>query len=66
MKTKVVIENNKTQIILTPENDFEIDVLEKACDDNKYSLNTYIKSTYKMGGYRDDFELNVELIKQKK
>jgi len=29
MKTKVIIENGKIQIELTPENDYEIDVLEK-------------------------------------
>jgi len=29
MKAKVIIENGKTSVILTPENDFEIDIIEK-------------------------------------
>jgi len=29
MKTKIIIENGETEIVLTPENDFDRDVLEK-------------------------------------
>jgi len=37
MKTKVTIEENTTKIVLTPQNDFEEDVIEK-CKDKKYSM----------------------------
>lgn len=37
MKAKVIIENGCTEIILTPENEFEEDVLEKVYE-NKYEI----------------------------
>ena len=41
MKTKVVIEDGETEILLTPENDFEKDVLEKI-HNKKQSFNFHI------------------------
>ena len=39
MRTKVLIENGETTIILTPENEFEIDVIEKIhCKKEKFNL----------------------------
>jgi len=35
MKAKVIIENGETTIILTPENDFEKDIIEKVHDKKK-------------------------------
>ena len=32
MKAKVIIENSETEIILTPENNFETDIIEKLYD----------------------------------
>ncbi len=37
MKARVVIENGKTEIVLTPENEFELDVIEKTID-SKYEV----------------------------
>ena len=44
MKSKVVIENGETEIILTPENDFEREVLDKIYSNkNKYDIFTDVK-----------------------
>ena len=49
MKAKVIIENGKTEIILTPENDFEIDVIEKAdALFNKHEIRTWIDDQSKI------------------
>ena len=49
MKAKVVIENGLTTIVLTPENEFEKDVIEKV-DNNKakYDMiaDTSVKNAY--------------------
>ena len=43
MKSKVIIENGQAKIVLNPENDFEIGMLENA-DNNNYDLRIHILS----------------------
>ena len=52
MKAKVIIQNGKTEIILSPENDFEIDLIEKIYDKKeKYNALTSFNATYNYGSY---------------
>lgn len=52
MKAKVIIENGQTKIDLTPENDFEIGVVENVYGKiNKYDLETNIAADYSYGSY---------------
>ena len=52
MKAKVIIENGETTIILTPENEFEIDVIEKInCKKEKYNVLTTFNAQYNYGTY---------------
>lgn len=46
MKAKVVIEQGRTSIVLTPENDFEIDVIEKVIDKKYQIKKTDVSSDY--------------------
>jgi len=46
MKTKIVIENGRTEIVLTPENSFETDAVEKM---ENLQIKAYVDSTYGMG-----------------
>lgn len=64
MKAKVIIENGETEIVLTPENDFEEDVLKKVHSmKEKYSLNTGVNSKYTCGSY--DYTLVINLKEKK-
>lgn len=50
MKAKVIIENLETDIILTPENEFEKRLLEDMYDmKNKYNFFPSVDSEYSMG-----------------
>ena len=41
MKTKVIIENGEIEVVLTPENEFEKDIIEKLVDRTKdFSIHT--------------------------
>lgn len=52
MKAKVIIENGETQIILTPENEFEIDLIEKIYDKKeKYNVLTSFNTSVSYGTY---------------
>lgn len=52
MKAKVIIENKQTKIILTPENDFEIDVIDKVRNKKeKHDIHTMFGADYSFGGY---------------
>ncbi len=52
MKTKVVIENGGTIIVLSPENEFEKDVIEKVYKKNEaYSINAIVEARYNYGSY---------------
>jgi hypothetical protein len=54
MKAKVIIENGETTIILTPENDFDRDILEKAYTaKNKFDLHTSVDANYRYGSYEN-------------
>lgn len=52
MKAKVIIENGETTILLTPENGFEIDIIEKiSCDKKKYIINSDFSVKFQFGTY---------------
>ena len=65
MKTKVVIENLEITIILTPENDFERDIIEEIENKReKFTLHTSVNVLSSYGSYSKH---NIELsIKQEK
>jgi len=58
MKTKVIIENGKTMIILTPENEFEKDMVEIAKDQN-YKIEANI---FKEDMFCDSEDHKIELL----
>lgn len=61
MKAKVIIENGQTEIVLKPENDFEIDVLEKVYTQKKtYSIHTSVEGKDSYGGV-DNLKLVINL-----
>jgi hypothetical protein len=52
MKAKVIIENGETTIVLTPENEFEIDVIEKVhCKKKIHNIHTEFEAQYNCGTY---------------
>lgn len=52
MKAKVIIENGHTTIVLTPENEFEINVLDTAYrKKERFTFNTNISATYNYGSF---------------
>ena len=54
MRIKVIIENGETDIILTPENVFEKDILEKIYDKKQnFNFHTEVDAKYNMAGYED-------------
>lgn len=65
MKTHVVIDNGKTEIVLTPENDFEKDVIEKVYDSKKdFDLRISADKETNFGVSRNHrFILNLEIKK---
>lgn len=65
MRTKVLIENGETTIILTPENEFEIDVIEKIhCKKEKFNLFTSVNAEYNYGSYsKHKIEISIKEIK---
>lgn len=68
MKTKVIIENGVTQIDLTPENDFEKDVIEKLrTEPRKYNTKVDIcakeKDEY---GYSSGHKILVSIIENER
>ena len=65
MKAKVIIENGETKIILTPENDFEIDVIEKIYDKKeKYSVLTSFNANVSYSTYsKHNIALEIKEIK---
>jgi len=62
MKTKVVIENAETTIVLTPENEFEIDVIEKIIrNKQKFDINTVVDAQYNYGSYsKHKIDINIK------
>lgn len=65
MKAKVIIENGETTIVLTPENEFEIDVIEKVhCKKEKHNIHTQFEAQYNHGTYsKHKIELYIEEIR---
>lgn len=65
MKAKVIIENGETQIVLTPENDFEIDVIEKIYDKKeKYNVLTSFNANVSYGTYSNhNIEMNIKEVR---
>lgn len=54
MKAKIIIENSETEIILTPDNVFDKDVLEKMYNNKgRYNIYTDVESDYKYGSYQN-------------
>ena len=48
MKTQVIITQGKAQIVLTPESEFELDLIEKVVDSNiGYTTTTDVKTEYR-------------------
>ena len=62
MKAKVIIENNETTIILTPQNDFERDIIEKLNNRKKeFDLFTNIDVEYQYGTFSNHkIEMNIK------
>jgi hypothetical protein len=54
MKAKVIIENGESEIILVPENEFEIDLIEKIhMKKEKYNTITSFNAEYKFGDFQN-------------
>ena len=65
MPCKVIIDNRETQIVLTPENDFEIDVIEKIYDKKeKYNVLTSFNVNVSYGTYsKHNIEMNIKEVR---
>ena len=61
MKAKVIIENGKTSISLTPENAFEKDVIEKAyrCGE-RFNIITNVHARLSYGSY-DNHRIDLDI-----
>lgn len=64
MKAKVIIENGKAMIILTPENEFEKNMIETAKDQN-YKIEASISREFSFGNY-EDHKIELLLTENKK
>ena len=62
MKAKVIIENGETTIVLNPQNEFEIDLIEKVKDKKgKHSIYTNFSADYNYGTYKNhQIELSIK------
>lgn len=65
MKTKVIIENGEVDIVLTPETDFEKDVIEKMVDKQKnYTISTYADTQHKFGNHSEhNIKINIKQVR---
>lgn len=63
MKAKVIIENGITELVLTAENDFEIDIIEKF-DNSKLELSasSFVQKQYQV---IQKASISVKLIEKK-
>lgn len=66
MKAKVIIENGVTNIELKPENDFEIDIIEKI-KSKKENFQTSVSfcANYDYGSYSKHY-IDIQIIEHKK
>ena len=64
MKAKVIIENGETTILLTPENEFETDVIEKIyCKKESFNLLTSFNVNHSYGTYsKHNIEISIKEI----
>lgn len=67
MKTKVIIKDGHTSIVMTPENDFEVGVLDTAYEsEDKYQLTANVDRETKFGVHQSHkFTINLD-IKRKR
>ena len=66
MKSKLIIENGYTEIILTPENDFETDVIEKICNNKqRFNIETSFKSETSYG-IQEKHKISISINKKQK
>lgn len=64
MNAKVIIENGKTTIVLTPENSFEKEVMESArMELSKYDFKTSITADYSYQEYKNHC-INIQMEKK--
>ena len=66
MEAKVIIERGRTTISLTPENDFEKDILEKANSHYPHKYNLDASINYETDVYtsiKNDYRLDVEITR---
>jgi hypothetical protein len=61
MKSEVVITEGKARIVLTPESEFERDLIEKVVDSKEvYEVNTSISTVYKFSEHsKHKIEINL-------
>jgi hypothetical protein len=65
MRAKVIIENGETSIVLTPENEFEVDVIEKIfCKKEKFNVHTSFDAQYNYGTY-SKHKINISIKETK-
>lgn len=64
MKAKIVIENGETEIVLTPENVFDTEFLEKLHSKQQlYNVKTSVEADYTYGSYeKHRLVLNIKKI----
>jgi hypothetical protein len=62
MKAKVIIENGETTIILTPENGFEIDIIDNLRkQQHNFDINTSAQAEYSFGVYqKHNIKINIK------
>jgi hypothetical protein len=66
MYTKVIIEQGKTKVVLTPENDFETDLIEKIHDrKEKYTLNATVDAKYGYNSY-SNYRIEIDMFQNEK
>lgn len=64
MKAEVNIKQGMTKVVLKPENNFEIDILEKLEEDKiRYNIETTVLSDYSYGS-RGNYRFELKIIKK--
>lgn len=67
MKSKVIIENGKTTIVLTPENEFEIGVINKVVEKEiSFKIDTSFKSEYNPNHFNRKINHRIEMLIEEK
>ena len=65
MKAKVIIENGETTIVLKPENEFELNIVETIYDNkSKFNIHTDCNSDYNYGE-RNNYKLELNIKEMK-